>query len=732
MPDGKHPFRKRLVLAAVGALASAYIIASIYLVGEVSEARGLIDQTYRTGSWAAVQLEQEFDRLRVSGLRLQLDGSDENRDAFNLRYDIFWSRVNVLSTGVETQGVRDIPGVEATLLAVAEALRDLDRRLGPDDQGRMAAPGAPAAVEQTLTPFEGQIREIVRRSLMQDEFVYNRENLNRAGAQIALILGGLLALGLGLIAVALIQTSRSRRLVAEAEAARLQNQRLDLAVAGSNDGIALTDAMGYFTSMNEAHWRLFGFAGEHQAIGLHWGTLYSPTERDRIARQIMPVLARDGHWRGHATGMTLSSQPVEQEVSLSLMADGGILCITRDVTQVLADRRSLRLLEEQLLVAQKMEAIGRLASGFAHDFNNVLASINGYAELLHDETGETTTARRYAGQILTAAKRGRVLVDRILTFSRPTANGREACDLEATVDEWQGLLAGALPPGTRVLVEGKGARHTVGLSSDHLMQVLMNLGVNARDSIRHPPGTIRLTIADDLDTGDWPSARLGTAADRENLVRIRVEDDGTGMPEHHLLKVFEPFFTTKPVGKGTGLGLAAVSRIVCGAGGEIVMSSLEGKGTRCDLILPLARAEPEREATARPISPPAAWRVLIVEDDIQLREATAEALSRAGHHVETAADGGEALAMITARPDGFDAILTDEIMPVMRGSELIRELRQAGHALPVVLWSANLGRSAPELADLAADGGGIEFCRKPTAANDLLAAIGRSIAGLRA
>ncbi|PWR22186.1 hybrid sensor histidine kinase/response regulator [Zavarzinia compransoris] len=718
--------RNRLVLAAIVVLAATYTGASVYLVREVGEARGLIEHTYRTGSWAAVQLEQEFDRLRLAGLRQQLSDTAEARDDFQMRYEIFWSRVEVLGKGVETQGVRNMPGVDATLQALRAALVDLDRRLGAGRDGLARAEDAPRLVDETLAAFDSPVREIVRRSLNQDEFVYNRDTLHRSATQIAVMLGALLALGSGLILVALTQTSRARRLLAEAETAQLQNQRLDLAVAISNDGIALTDAAGYFTSMNESHWRLFGFAGEAEAVGKHWSTLYDAAERDRIAGEVMPIVMRDGHWRGNASGVNRLGRPVEQEISLSRMIDGGILCITRDITQTLADARSRRLLEEQFLVAQKMEAVGRLASGFAHDVNNMLASINGYAELLHEDAAAGSPARRFSGQILAAAKRGRVLVDRVLSFSRPAAETNQSCELQATVEEWAGLLTGALPHDIRILVEGERAPRTVALSSDHLMQVLMNLGVNAGDAIRKPPGLIRLTIADDLDCGDWPSVRRGSRSGQGRFIRLRVEDDGTGIPEAQLARVFEPFFTTKPVGKGTGLGLAAVHRIVGGAGGEVVLSSRQGQGTRCDLILPLADPEAGRTGVAAaPASAP--WRILIAEDDPMLREATAEALARAGHAIEMANDGAEALARLVAAPGAFDLLLTDELMPAMRGTELIRALRQAGLAIPVVLWSANIDRDGPDVADLARSGAGVEFCRKPTSAADLMTALGRAV-----
>lgn len=549
-----------------------------------------------------------------------------------------------------------------------------------------------------------------------------------AAAHLGLLLGGMFALGLAIIGLAISQAWRAHDLKREAQAAQAQMQRLNLAISDSSDGIALTDSDGRFTQMNDAHMKMFGIASPGDIIGRHWSALYGPAEAERLRKIMIPALRRDHRWHGVAIGQTVSGAPVEQEVSLTLLDDGGILCIARDVTATRAEQRARRLLEEQLLVAQKMEAVGRLTSGFAHDFNNVLASIQGYAEILRDDAPEASPARRFSGQILTATKRGRALVERILGFGRPARDHVESCDLGAAVDEAVGLLSGALPPSITLSSERTAPGVTVALSSDQAMQVLMNLGVNAKDALGESQGAIRIAIGEAPLPAGWPHVRIGQRRPGAEYACLRVEDDGDGIAEDQLVRIFEPFFTTKAEGTGTGLGLAAVHSIVTGCGGEIVLASKAGQGTRFDLYLPRSRAEAASAATAAEIpAPRPKLRVLIAEDDELLSEALGEALERHGFTVHIVHDAASALDHLGRHPGQIDILLTDEAMPGMRGSEMIRQLRAAGSRLPIVLWSANADPALLGAAGLLGASSRVEFCRKPASTGELIAAINRAV-----
>lgn len=725
-----RPRRGRAIWMITALMAVIYVIAAIFIIDRVNEARGLIEHTFRTGSWGASQLVQEYDRLIIAGYKADIARTPDAYDDLQQRYDLLWSRLDILSTGVETSGVRSIPGVMDILTQFRAALQALDERLGASSGNGFTDPAAaPALMREALGPFDFRLREIQRKALIQDEYVYNRHDLNQAATHLGLLLGGMLALGLAIVGIALGQTWRANALRRDAISARVEALRLNLAISASSDGIALTDADGRFTQMNDTHRKMFGISSLQSGIGMHWTELYGDTERERLQNVMLPALQRDHHWHGSTVGRTLSGQLIEQEISLTLLEDGGILCITRDVTASRADERARRLLEEQLLVAQKMEAVGRLTSGFAHDFNNVLASIQGYAEILHDDALESSPERRFARQILTATKRGRTLVERILGFGRPARDGAESCDLGAAIEEAIGLLSGAMPPSITLSSEGATPGVTVGLSSDQLMQVLMNLGVNARDALGGRQGSIHLAVGEAPLPEGWARVTMGHRRPGTPYACVRVEDKGDGIPEDQLIRIFEPFFTTKVAGEGTGLGLAAVHSIVSACGGEIILASKPGEGTRFDLYLP----QTTQAALPSPIAQPKAapqpkMRILIAEDDEMLCEALAEALERHGFTVHVVHDARAAMAHLDRHPGEIDVLLTDEAMPVMRGSEMIRQLRAAGSRLPIVLWSANADPALLETEGLIGTASTVEFCRKPASTNDLIAAINRAVA----
>lgn len=553
--------------------------------------------------------------------------------------------------------------------------------------------------------------------------------LREATDHIAFAFIGLFALGLVLVVIALAQARSARHLLSEVREANQESGRLGLAVAASNDGIALTDASGAILSANRAFCTLLGLPYEAAAIGRRWSDLYPAPVRSYLIKAVTAAMAYGGHWRGNVSCLRGNGDTVEQDLSVTRLEDGGIALIARDITRQTADLQARRLLEQQLLNAQKMEAIGRLTSGFAHDFNNILASVQGYAEFLSEDTPKEVPAHRFAERILTATRRGRVLVDRILSFGRPSTGGAQACDVNAAIEETAGLLAGVMPANIRIETRLGPPGLAAGVSVDQLVQALMNLGVNARDAMAESGGTLTFAAKPDDDAPalaeTWPSVRLGSRVPDLAYVRVRVTDEGGGIPEDRLGRIFEPFFTTKPSGAGTGLGLAAVHSIVTGSGGELVFASRVGAGCRIDLFLPATDevpALPPEPATA----PPRALRILVCEDDTMLSEATAEILTRGGYRVDVMHDGASALRHLEETPDGFDVLLTDEAMPHMRGTELIARLRAAGHRIPAVVWSANAGLDLLESAGLSGPDARVAFCRKPAAAEQLLAAIARA------
>jgi PAS domain S-box-containing protein len=348
--------------------------------------------------------------------------------------------------------------------------------------------------------------------------------------------------------------------------------------------------------------------------------------------------------------------------------------IERDVTEQ-------RSLEARLRQSDKMQALGTLAGGIAHDFNNLLTAILGSLELAGPKVADQPRVQRLIENARGAAERGASLTKRLLSFSR-------AHDLQARATDVNGLIAGMSDLFSRSLgglvsvrTELEDGLPAAQVDPDQLELAVLNLCINARDAM--PDGgaitvaTRRLAIHGDpeIDDGDY----LG----------VSVADEGTGIPEEILRRVCEPFFTTKAVGQGTGLGLAMVFGLAQQSKGRLAIDSAVGRGTRVELALPFAAAVPELAADERGPVPAAARpaRILVVDDDPEVRHVTASFLSGFGYSETEAADGQAALGLIER--DRFDLVVADLAMPGMSGVELAAEIRERAPELPVLILTGH-------------------------------------------
>jgi len=377
-------------------------------------------------------------------------------------------------------------------------------------------------------------------------------------------------------------------------------------------------------------------------------------------------------------------------------------------------------LEQRLRQAEKMEAVGRLAGGIAHDFNNVLAGVFAYGEMLFEETPEGSPLKRYTKNVLTAATRGRALVEQILAFSRSQLGKRIPVDVTQVVAETLELLGGSLPAGIRLESSAPELPLTVIGDATQLHQVVMNVCSNA---IQAMSGTGTLRVA--LDSADLSAERLlshGTLGPGR-YVRLTMHDSGSGMAPATLARIFEPFFTTKETGRGTGLGLSLVYAIVTDAGGAIdVWSALEQGST---FTIYLSRAEAALAAageTAAPLPRGNGERVLLVEDEVNLLAMTAEVLTRLGYEPASFSDSQSALAAFDAEPRSFDVVVTDDVMPGLTGTGLAQRLHRRRPDLPIVLVSGYNGTTLTRQALLA---GVSELLAKPLQSHQIAATLAR-------
>ncbi|MGZ5145579.1 MAG: ATP-binding protein [Burkholderiales bacterium] len=377
-------------------------------------------------------------------------------------------------------------------------------------------------------------------------------------------------------------------------------------------------------------------------------------------------------------------------------------------------------LEAQLRQSQKMEAMGTLAGGIAHDFNNILGAILGYGELAQKNSAEGTAVRRYLDNVMHAASRAKLLVERILGFSRSGLSQRAPVNIQAIVEETLELLAASLPPRVRLVRTLDCGNAAVVGDPTQLQQVAMNLFTNALQAMERG-GTLRVEL-DCVDVRDRQPLTQGFLVPGA-YVRLVVSDTGAGIEPATLERMFDPFFTTKAVGEGTGLGLSVVHGIVADLGGAIEVATEIGHGTTFSIWLPRSaeRAAPSGDI-ARDLPRGQGESVMVIDDERALVALAEEMLAELGYEPAGFQSSTAALHAFRADPLRFDVVLTDETMPDIAGTEVAREINRLGRGTPILLMSGYAGK---QLADRARAAGVTEVLRKPLVLRDIAEALAR-------
>jgi signal transduction histidine kinase len=364
----------------------------------------------------------------------------------------------------------------------------------------------------------------------------------------------------------------------------------------------------------------------------------------------------------------------------------------------------VRASEEQVRRAHKMEAVGQLAAGVAHNFNNLLQVTMGYTDVLLDAERDAELDRTAVEEIRRATERGAVLTRQLMAFGRRHEARVARVAIDATLSGIRDMVQRVIREDIELAVTLGSGDAAVLIDPSDLEQIVFNLVLNARDAM--PSGgtilieTERTQVDAATNPADYPVAS-------GDYVRICVCDDGAGMTAEVLAHLFEPFFTTKEVGEGTGLGLPFVHGVARQAGGFVTVRSQLGKGTTVSVSLPIAAAETR---PAGPMAPPLPRRaaraatILLVEDEAAVRAATERILTRAGYQVKCAASAEDACAIFDPEPDAIDLLLTDVVMPGMHGPELAGRLAGVRPDLPVVFVSGYSDRmpSLPVVSSRAA------------------------------
>jgi signal transduction histidine kinase/ActR/RegA family two-component response regulator len=402
---------------------------------------------------------------------------------------------------------------------------------------------------------------------------------------------------------------------------------------------------------------------------------------------------------------------VEMSGQYQPIAGGQAVVFVRDITE-------RKKLEEQVRQAEKMEAVGTLAGGIAHEFNNMISVITLNAELARDDVDGRP--RTNIEEIISASQRAADLVRQILTFSRKSERQKYAVSLIPLVKETYKLLRSTLPATIEMQLEMKAASDTIIGDPSQIQQVLMNLATNAYHAMRGKGGRLLISLSDlTLAPGDkTPDSDMRPG----RYVRLSVKDTGTGIADDVITRIFEPFFTTKEKGQGTGLGLAVVYGIVKSHGGTITVETKVGEGSTFTILFPATEDVAEEKPEKRGVLPTGTEKVLVVDDEPSIVKATSEMLRRLGYRVTTATGGPEGWSIFQLAPQALDLVITDAVMPEMTGMELAQKLLEVRPEIPIILFTAYGESVSPE--ELKATGIR-EFLIKPCSKQELAETVRR-------
>ena len=507
---------------------------------------------------------------------------------------------------------------------------------------------------------------------------------------------------------------------------RDSQERLDHLIAAAQDAIIMMDGSGAVSLWNESAIGMLGYSKE-EAIGQHLHSLVTPARFHAAYERAFRQFRSTG--RGTAVGRTIELSArrkdgceVPVELSLSPVLIGGewhSVGILRDISERKRLEAQHDVMETQLRQAQKVEAIGQLAGGVAHDFNNILAAVMMILGLLDMRTDLDEDVRSGLAEISAEVKRASDLTRQLLMFSRRSVPAAKPLDLNDIVSNLLKMLTRLIPEDIELRFHPSGALPSVVADAGLLEQVLMNLVVNARDAVSKG-GRITIStrrrVFDPDDVLDRPGRRAG------EFVSLEVADTGRGIDTGTLKRIFEPFFTTKESGKGTGLGLATVDGIVAQHKGWVEVSSEVAVGTTFRVYLPAAESEAVMMTGPQAVGQMLGGQetLLVVEDETRVRRFIAQSLRALGYQVFEAANGHEAMSVWQAHGPQIDLVLTDMVMPEgMSGMELADLLQAAKPGLKVIVSS---GYSAEIVQAGVPASSGVVYLPKPYD-NRLLAGI---------
>ncbi|MBV9240834.1 MAG: PAS domain S-box protein [Acidobacteria bacterium] len=466
------------------------------------------------------------------------------------------------------------------------------------------------------------------------------------------------------------------------QALRSSEERYRDLIENAHDIIYTHDLQGNYTSVNAAVEYITGYTTD-EAMLMNIRDTVVPEQLPRVEDMIKRKLQGERVTNYELEIRAKDGRTITMEVNTRIVyKDGepvGIQGIARDIT-------GRKRLEEQLLQAQKLESVGRLAGGIAHDFNNMLTAINGYSDLALRKMTPDDPGRNYIEEIKKAGERSALLTNQLLAFSRRQILHPQMIKINDVVHDTMNLLQRLIGEDIDLVTELKPNVGSIKFDPGQLSQVLMNLAVNARDAMPEG-GQLTIETSNIFIDPNYASTHIGLLPGA--YVLLSMSDTGIGMSPDVQEQIFEPFFTTKGIGKGTGLGLATVYGIVRQSGGGIFVYSEEGHGSTFKIYIPRVAEDHPNDAKADIARKLAVGSetILLVEDEDLVRSLSRQVLEACGYQVIEARDGLEALEFLETEIGTVDLLITDVIMPRMGGRELAEKLRSSNSDLPILFAS---------------------------------------------
>ena len=492
------------------------------------------------------------------------------------------------------------------------------------------------------------------------------------------------------------------------------------ALRAAANGIVITDTEGAILWINPAFEDLYGYTFE-EVKGRNPRMLKSGMQKKAFYREMWETILAGDSWSGELSNRTKSGKEVVVALTITpILDEEGKIWRFVGIANNITEERDL---QQQVIQAQRMEGIGTLAGGIAHDLNNILAPILISSEMLLGREDLDERTREYLGIIHKSSRRGADVVSQLLTFARGQAGQKDVFDLTFLVKEMVKMMQETFPRNILISYHLCEDPDPVLGDPTQLQQVLLNLCVNARDAM--PEGG-QITLS--LENRDHSGEEASCCA---RGVILTVSDTGVGMEPEVQERIFEPFFTTKEIGKGTGLGLSTVVGLVKSHGGTIEVDSTSGKGTTFTLCIPSA-VEEQKEGKPDPLTdmgsdyPGKGERILLVDDEESILVSLIATLEQAGYAVETASDGKEGLKRFMEDPDSIDLVLTDSNMPNMGGRRMLNYIHEHRPEVPCLVMT---GRVDAETGNLESTFGKERLLLKPFDPVTLLRLLRETLSG---